>query len=372
MNYKDSFYNTIFLGKNKRFLQNNKKLLVNAKNKTNNDILRKKCFLFYSIKRYFSVFVCDEMNDMYNNKFMKNGNEIVHTSSIIPKKKISYNKKGRDIYDKKILDLLIELKNKRDRDIVKLKNITTYIFKNIYYYDLKDITKILYCIYFFSIILKKEDVYRLIKRIKLLTFNNKKDSIHELTLNLLRIKIQGENIDEKLIFILNNLLNILLLKMLSYDNFNDYFNYTYFIKEIQLIYHHDFSSWINKTYLDISVKTFLQSYRNSLVNKNKNLDYSFISEVINILTDLNCNVNNIVMYNYIIPIYIKNFNLIIECISNENTFLDSLIITPYFLQRYNLFKKLNYRVLFLYKKLLPQNQEAKITYIKNSLYDIIK
>ncbi|CRG95929.1 conserved Plasmodium protein, unknown function [Plasmodium gallinaceum] len=365
MNYKNLFYNNIFnLKKNNRFLLINNKFFVNVKNLKYNDRLRKKYDFFYSIKRGFSILTCDEIDEMCNKKCIKN--KIVHKSRVMPKN-ISYNKKDRDMYNDKIFDLLIELKNKRNRDIVKLKKIITYVFKNITYYNLKDITRILYCIYFFSIILKKEDIYRLIERLKLLTFNNKEDSLDELTLNLLRIRIPRENIDEKLIYILNNFLNNLLLKILSYNNFNDYF-----IKEIQLIYLHDFSSWINKKYLNISVKTFLQSYRNYLVNQNKNLDYLFINEVINILTDLNCIINNLVMYNYTIPIYIKNFNLIIECISEKNTFLDSLLITPYFLQRYNLFKKLNYKVLLLYKQLLPQNQEEKIAFIKNSIYDIIK
>ncbi|CXI16549.1 conserved Plasmodium protein, unknown function [Plasmodium berghei] len=293
--------------------------------------------------------------------------------------------KNKNKYKQKILKSLILLKNKRKRDCDKLKLISKYIFNNINNYDIFEITNILYCTYFFSIILKKEDLYKLIKRLKLLTFNNKNDAvIYELILNLLRLKIPNEIVDTKFIFDLNIFLNNLLRIVILHTDGNtmlnsrinqsiSYFNYIYFVREIQLIYHHGFCSWFNKKYLDTSILQFLNSFQSSLMQQNKNLDYHFINNVVNILYKLNCQVNYMNLYNYDIPIFIEEFNLIIECISDKNTFEGTLIMTPYFLQRYNLFKRLNYKVLFLYKELLPpKNEQDKINYIKKLLYDIIK
>ncbi|SCM19364.1 conserved Plasmodium protein, unknown function [Plasmodium chabaudi adami] len=293
--------------------------------------------------------------------------------------------RNTDRYNKKILKSLILLKNKRKRDCDKLKLISKYIFNNINSYDIFEITNILYCTYFFSIILKKEDLYKLIKRLKLLTFNNKNDGVmYELILNLLRLKIPNETVDANFIFdlniFLNNMLRIVILHKDGSTMLNSstnqsisYFSYIYFVREIQLIYHHGFCSWLNKKYLDTSILQFLNSFQNSVMQQNKNLDYHFINDVVNILYKLNCQVNYLNLYNYDIPIFIEEFNLIIECISDKNTFEGTLIMTPYFLQRYNLFKRLNYKVLLLYKELLPQkNEQDKINYIKKMLYDIIK
>ncbi|CAD2099782.1 conserved Plasmodium protein, unknown function [Plasmodium vinckei petteri] len=293
--------------------------------------------------------------------------------------------RNKDRYNKKILKCLILLKNKRKRDCDKLKLISKYIFNNINSYDIFEITNILYCTYFFSIILKKEDLYKLIKRLKLLTFNNKNDTVmYELILNLLRLKIPNETVDTNFLFdlniFLNNMLHIVIMPKGGSPMLNSsinqnisYFNYIYFVREIQLIYHHGFCPWLNQKYLDTSILQFLNSFQNFVMQQNKNLDYHFINDVVNILYKLNCQVNYLSLYNYDIPIFIEEFNLIIECISDKNTFEGTLIMTPYFLQRYNLFKKLNYKVLLLYKESLPPtNEQDKINYIKKLLYDIIK
>ncbi|VWU53137.1 conserved protein, unknown function, partial [Hepatocystis sp. ex Piliocolobus tephrosceles] len=207
--------------------------------------------------------------------------------------------------------------------------------------------------------------------------SNKLNSIfirYELILNLLRIKISMKKETKSLIFDFNIFLNNLLEKLISNNNNRICYNldYIYFIKEIQLIYNNDFCLWLNKKYMSNCVLVFLQSYQNFLIKKNKNIDYELVNEIINILNILNCKVNELNLYNYNIPIYIPNFNLIIECISDKNTYEKSLIIVPYFLQRYSLFIKHNYKVLFLYKQLLPQDDKEKINYIKKCLYDIIK
>ncbi|SBS89225.1 conserved Plasmodium protein, unknown function [Plasmodium malariae] len=365
-----------------RLVHNNERTFVGLKNNRTYEHVhskkKKHSVLFHIRNVHFSGSICNELNKNCggNNWLGANANNMgkVHRKRIA----LGCHLNGsnlEDTYNKKIYNSLMLLKNNRNRDCEKLKLIYKYIFHNLSSYNSHEITNILYCTYFFSIILKKEDLYRLIKRLKLLTFNNnrKEDNIYNLFLNLLRIKIPKENADKKIIFILNNFINDLSHNLLLYDNQSkNFLNYIYYIKEIQLIYNHDLCSWIDKKYLDNSCLNFLQSFQNSIVRHNRNLDYVFINEVIDILYELNCQISEIKMYNYTIPIFIKDLNLIIECISMKNTFDGTLIVIPYFLQRYKLFKKLNFKVLLLYKQLVPQRVEEKVEYVKKAIYDIIK
>ncbi|SOV16216.1 conserved Plasmodium protein, unknown function [Plasmodium gaboni] len=277
-------------------------------------------------------------------------------------------------YHNSVLNELIHLRDSKNRDEEKIKLLMPHILKNIHSYNIYQITEILNCLHFFNIIIvKREDLNRLISRLKILTFNIKeKDHIYPLVLNLLKLNISKDHMDEHIIMNINKYLNDLLRHLLLCDNIKDILKYIYHIREIQVIYEYDFCLWINKKYIDKENVSFLQSFNTSIILRDKELDYIFINNIKSILYELNFNVHEINIYNYLIPIFLKEFNVIVECISDYNTFQGTLFITPYFIQRYKLFKKMNFKVLFLYKQLIPEKQEDKIIYIKNCLYDILK
>ncbi|SOV23627.1 conserved Plasmodium protein, unknown function [Plasmodium sp. DRC-Itaito] len=277
-------------------------------------------------------------------------------------------------YHNSVLNELIHLRDSKNRDEEKIKLLMPHILKNIHSYNIYQITEIINCLHFFNIIIvKREDLNRLISRLKILTFNIKeKDHIYPLVLNLLKLNISKDHMDEHIIMNINKYLNDLLRHLLLCDNIKDILKYIYHIREIQVIYEYDFCLWINKKYIDKENVSFLQSFNTSIILRDKELDYIFINNIKSILYELNFNVHEINIYNYLIPIFLKEFNVIVECISDYNTFQGTLFITPYFIQRYKLFKKMNFKVLFLYKQLIPEKQEDKIIYIKNCLYDILK
>ncbi|SOV16575.1 conserved Plasmodium protein, unknown function [Plasmodium sp. gorilla clade G2] len=277
-------------------------------------------------------------------------------------------------YHNSVLNELIHLRDSKNRDEEKIKLLMPNILKNIHSYNIYEITEILNCLHFFNIIIvKREDINRLISRLKILTFNIKeKDHIYPLVLNLLKLNISKDNMDEHIFMNINKYLNDLLRHLLLCDNIKDILKYIYHIREIQVIYEYDFCSWINKKYIDKENVSFLQSFNTSIILRDKELDYIFINNIKSILYELNFNIHEINIYNYLIPIFLKEFNVIVECISDYNTFQGTLCITPYFIQRYKLFKKMNFKVLFLYKQLIPEKKEDKIIYIKNCLYDILK
>ncbi|SOS79635.1 conserved Plasmodium protein, unknown function [Plasmodium sp. gorilla clade G1] len=275
---------------------------------------------------------------------------------------------------KDVLNELIHLRDSKNRDEQKIKLLMPQILENIHSYNLYEITEILNCLYFFNIVIvKREDINRLISRLKILTFNIKeKDNVYPLVLNLLRINISKDHMDEHIFMNINKFLNDLLRHLLLCDNIKDTLKYIYYIREIQVIYEYDFCLWINKKYIDKEHVSFLQSFNASVILRDKELDYIFINNIKSILYELNFNIQEINMYNYLIPIFLKEFNVIVECISDYNTFQGTLCITPYFVQRYKLFKKMNFKVLFLYKQLIPEKKEDKIIYLKNCLYDVLK
>lgn len=275
---------------------------------------------------------------------------------------------------KDVVNELIHLRDSKNRDEQKIKLLMPQILENIHSYNLYEITEILNCLYFFNIVIvKREDINRLISRLKILTFNIKeKDNVYPLVLNLLRINISKDHIDEHIFMNINKFLNDLLRHLLLCDNIKDTLKYIYYIREIQVIYEYDFCLWINKKYIDKEHVSFLQSFNASVILRDKELDYIFINNIKSILYELNFNIQEINMYNYLIPIFLKEFNVIVECISDYNTFQGTLCITPYFVQRYKLFKKMNFKVLFLYKQLIPEKKEDKIIYLKNCLYDVLK
>ncbi|SBT78660.1 conserved Plasmodium protein, unknown function [Plasmodium ovale] len=376
---KRGFLNSFHLKRYVRLVESKGKhrpLLVERK-KTRELFLSKNCSCFLSLRReQHTVGRCNESNGENDKgeECAKNANSKIDPIRTVAVGYETNRNRCKDQYNEKIFSLLLLLKRKRKRDCNKLKLISKHIFSNLSWYNIDQITKVLYCTYFFSIILKKEDLHRLIKRLKVLTFNKKDGMIvGELALNLLRIRIPKENVDKKVLFDLTNFMNDLLRALILYNNHStSYFDYVHVVREIQLISHHRFCSWVNNKLLDDSVLNFMHSFQNPVVKQNRNLDYIFINEVIDILYKLNCEVSDLSMYNYTIPIFLKELNLIIECISSKNTFEGTLIVTPYFMQRYKLFKKLNFRILFLYKQLLPLNEEERMNFVKKSLYDAIK
>ncbi|GAW82812.1 hypothetical protein, conserved [Plasmodium gonderi] len=330
-------------------------------------------------ERWYSIYVHKELAKHNDEETFKNeyNDETRFLHEEINEDYRKYGEKVKDGCKKKMLNELILLKNKRLRDCQKLKLISKNIYKNISFYNLHEISDVLECTYFFSIILKKEDMHKLIKRLKVLTFNKKKDNVmYKIILNFLRIKIPREYEDKKLIAtfntFLNDLLSFWLVRPPSDIPMSNYLDYIYFVKETQLIVHNDFCSWFDKNYYDNLLLSFLQSFQYSIVRQNRNLDFLFIKEVIDILSKLNCQTDVLNMYNFTIPIFIKDFHLIVECIGNKNTFDGTSILIPYFSERYKLFKKLNFRVLLLYKHVLPHNEEDKLNFVKQALYDIIK
>ncbi|EUD66558.1 hypothetical protein C922_03192 [Plasmodium inui San Antonio 1] len=282
--------------------------------------------------------------------------------------------------NRKILSDLISLRRMQNRDCEKLKLICLHIFRNINSYSLYEIADILKCTHFFSIILKKEHLHKLVSRLKVLTFNQKGEEkvIYEIIPNLLRIKVAREYQDKALSCTLTTFINDLLRFWLILPRSDmsiptpSYLSYVYFVKEVQLIILNKFCSWLDEKYVDNSVFTFLQSFESSLGRKNRHLDYPLVKEVSEILFKLNCQIKVLNMYNYSVPIFVKDFSLIVECIGNNNTFQGTLTLIPYFSERYELFKRLGFKVLLLYKELLPSAAEDKLNFVKQSLYSIIK
>lgn len=299
-------------------------------------------------------------------------------------------------YGIKVMKLLFRLSHLKKRDVEKIKRIVTYICNNVEKYNLKELTKILWCFYFFGVILKNDDIHKLVNRIKTISFN--KHNIHILILNLLRLHTPKEHVNKQLIVVLNNLINNLILRALNFQNFSTYWNYVYFVTELQMYFHNDISSWLNKEYINDSVLTFLQIFQcrllwnkmNIVIHNNTKcnifenderrrvywgtefpIDFDFVNEVFDMLKVLNCKVSNLQIYNYFVPLYIKDFNLIIECISEKNRFLDSSLVFPYVLYKYNLFKSMKYKVLLLNKQLMPEKTDSKIAYLKYVLYEAL-
>ncbi|KJP86608.1 hypothetical protein AK88_03712 [Plasmodium fragile] len=279
----------------------------------------------------------------------------------------------------KILRDLIWLRRMQNRDCEKLRLICQHIFRNINFYSLYEIADILECTNFFRIILKK-DLHKLVRRLKVLTFNQKEEEkvMYEIIPNLLRIKVAKEHQDKALSSALTTFINDLLRYWLILPRSDmciptpSYLSYVYFVKEVQLIILNQFCSWLDEKCLDNSVLTFLQSFQSSVGRKSRHLDYPFVKEVREILFKLNCQIEVLNMYNYSVPIFVKDFNLIVECIGNNDTFQGTLTLTPYFSERYELFKKLGFKVLLLYKHLLPSAEEDMLNFVKQSLYSIIK
>ncbi|CAG9475458.1 conserved Plasmodium protein, unknown function [Plasmodium vivax] len=280
----------------------------------------------------------------------------------------------------KMLSELISLRRMQKRDCEKIKLISQHIFRNINFYSLYEIGDILKCTHFFSIILKKEDLHKLVKRLKVLTFNKKGEEkvMYQIIPNLLRIKVAREYQNEALSFTLTAFINDLLRFWLILPRSDraipapSYLSYVCFAKEVQLIILNKFCSWLDEKYVDNSVLTFLRSFQSSLGRKNRLLDYPFVKEVRGILSKLNCQMEVLNMYNYCVPIFVKDFHLIVECISNDDTFQGTLTLTPYFSERYELFKRLGFKVLLLYKQRLPSAPEDKLNFVKQSLYAIVK
>lgn len=306
----------------------------------------------------------------------------------------------RNHYGTKILKLLFRLTDKRKRDVEKIKKIIQYICKNVNNYNLKELTNILRCLCYFGVVLKNDDLYILLQRIKIVSFN--KHNIHDLILNLLRLPIPKEHLNKQLVFDLNNFVNNLIIRVLDYNSSISYGDYIFFVKDLQMYFQNNvLSSWLNKTYIDSSILNFVDYFQCSLLKNERNafvygrrefcfsilekqehdiqqlvtehiIDFNFVNQVFDMLNELNCKVSNLQIYNCFVPLYIEDFNLIIECISEKNMFLNSSHILPYVLQRYLLFKNQNYKVLVLNKSLFPQKEEKKIIFLKNALYDVLK
>ncbi|CAA9990117.1 conserved Plasmodium protein, unknown function [Plasmodium knowlesi strain H] len=337
---------------------------------------------FCQEKRSYSIYTQNELIRRSDGRSTKNESsyEREHKCDELTIHNDTYSETHKVELHGKILSDLISLRRMQNRDCEKLKLISQYIFRNINLYSLYEIADILKCTNYFSIILKKEDLHKLVKRLKILTFNKKEEEkvMYEIIPNLLRIKVAREYQDKALICTLTTFINDLLRFWLILPRSDmsiptpSYISYVYFVKEVQLIILNQFCSWLDKKYVDNSVFTFLQSFQSSVGRKNRHLDYLFVKEVSEILLKLNCKIRALNTYNYSVPIFVKDFYLIVECIGNNDTFQGTLTLTPYFSERYELFKKLGFKVLHLYKQLLPSDAEDKLNYVKQSLYSIIK
>ncbi|GAB68290.1 hypothetical protein PCYB_131650 [Plasmodium cynomolgi strain B] len=337
---------------------------------------------FCERKGSYSVYTHNELIRHCDGRSAKKGstNEMGHKCNEITSHCDTHAKRHKIERNGKILSDLISLRRMKNKDCEKLKLISQHIFRNINFYSLYEIADILKCTHFFSIILKKEDLHKLVRRLKVLTFNQKKEEkvMYEIIPNLLRIKVPREYQDKALSCTLTTFINDLLRFWLILPRSDmsiptpSYLSYVYFVKEVQLIILNEFCTWLDKKYVDNSVFTFLQSFQSSVGRKNRHLDYPFVKEVSEILLKLNCQIEVLNMYNYSVPIFVKDFYLIVECIGNNDTFQGTLTLTPYFSERYELFKRLGFKVLLLYKQLLPSAAEDKLNFVKQSLYSIIK
>ncbi|ANQ06401.1 Uncharacterized protein PCOAH_00007070 [Plasmodium coatneyi] len=333
-------------------------------------------------KRSLSVCTQNELIRRCDERSAENGssNERGHKCDEIMAHCDTHAERHKSELNGKILGDLISLRRMQNRDCERLKLICQHIFRNINFYNLHEIADILKCINFFSIILKKEDLHKLVKRLKVLTFNKREEEkvMYQIIPNLLRIKVAKEYQDKKLSYTLTSFINDLLRFWLILPRSDmsirttSYLSYVYFVKEVQLIILNQFCSWLDEKYIDSSVFTFLQSFQSSIGRKSRYLDYPFVGEVREILLKLNCQIEVLNMYNYSVPIFVKDFYLIVECIGNNDTFQGTLTLTPYFSERYELFKRLGFKVLHLYKELMPSASEDKLNFVKQSLYSIIK